>query len=88
MGFMSLLPLALLLGLLYFTMVRPQQIQHRKRQEMLSSLKRGDDVVTIGGIHGTVTAIGEDTVRLQVSDNVEIEMNKTSIAFIKKEEAS
>lgn len=88
MSIVSLLPLVLLLGLVYFTMIRPQQVQQRKRQEMLSSLKRGDNVVTIGGIHGTVATIGEDTVRLQVSESVEIEMNKTSIAFIKKEEES
>jgi len=83
-----LLPLILLLGLVYFTMIRPQQMQQRKRQEMLSSLKRGDNVVTIGGIHGTIATIGENTVRLQVGNNVEIEMSKTSIAYIKKEEES
>ncbi|HLS88811.1 MAG TPA: preprotein translocase subunit YajC [Sphingobacteriaceae bacterium] len=83
-----MLPLILLLGLVYFTMIRPQQMQQRKRQEMLSSLKRGDNVVTIGGIHGTIATIGENTVRLQVGNNVEIEMSKTSIAYIKKEEES
>lgn len=87
-GITAFLPLILVVGLLYFMMIRPQQAQQRKRQEMLSSLKRGDKVVTIGGIHGTITVIADDIVRLEIGENMEMQLNKSGIGYVKEDEPS
>lgn len=80
------LPLILMFGLLYFLFIRPQQAQQRKRQEMLSQIKRGDQVITIGGIHGEITVVTDNIVRLKVSDGVELEMNKSGVGTVKSDE--
>ncbi|HEX6988702.1 MAG TPA: preprotein translocase subunit YajC [Bacillota bacterium] len=84
-GLSSLLPLILLLGLMWLLLIRPQQAQQRKRQDMLARVKRGDKIVTIGGIHGTITQVTDDTVRLQVAEGIEITMSKNGVGFIKEE---
>lgn len=81
----SFLPLILLLGMMWFLMIRPQQAHQRRRREMLSQIKRGDNVVTIGGLHGTVTAVNEETIRLSIAPNVEIELNKNGIGVVKED---
>lgn len=73
-----ILPIALL-ALMYFMMIRPQQQQAKKRQELLRSLAVGSDVVTIGGLHGTITAMDDTTVRLRVASNVELTFNRSAI---------
>lgn len=81
----SLLPLLVLFALMYFMMIRPQQQQAKKRQEMLGNLKAGDEVVTIGGLHGTIQAIDENTVRLKVAQNVELKFNRSAIGAVRTE---
>ncbi|MFZ5825573.1 MAG: preprotein translocase subunit YajC [Bacillota bacterium] len=81
----SLLPLLVLFALMYFMMIRPQQQQAKKRQEMLGNLKAGDEVVTIGGLHGTILAIDENTVRLKVAQNVELKFNRSAIGAVRTE---
>ncbi|MBA3684871.1 MAG: preprotein translocase subunit YajC [Planctomycetes bacterium] len=56
----------LILGVMYFLLIRPQRKEEKKRKELISALKRGDRVVTIGGLHGEVVAVGETTVDLLV----------------------
>lgn len=77
-----IVPLALL-ALMYFMLVRPQQQQAKKRQSMLDSLKQGMDVVTIGGLHGTITAIDDTTVRLRVGSGVELTFNRSAIGSVR-----
>ena len=84
-GLASFLPLILFFALMWLLLIRPQQAQHRKRQEMLARVKRGDRIVTIGGIHGTVTQVTDDTVNLEIADGVEITINKNGVGFIKEE---
>lgn len=72
-------PIALMLLIFYFLLYRPQKKARQERDEMLSSLKVGSRVITIGGIYGTIVALTDDIVRLQVADNVEIEMARGSI---------
>ena len=69
-------------GLIYFFFIRPQQKQRRDQQTMIDSLRRGDRIVTIGGIHGRIEGIKDRVVVLKVADNVKIEMNKASIAQV------
>lgn len=84
-GLGSFVPFILVLVLMWLLLIRPQQAQQRKRQEMLARVKRGDQVVTIGGIHGSVTQVTDDIVRLQVAEGVEITINKNGVGFIKEE---
>lgn len=75
----SFLPIILLFVVFYFLLIRPQQAQQKKRREMLSSLNKGDRVITIGGIHGMIKEIKEDTVVLRIADNVNIRLSRTGI---------
>lgn len=73
----------ILMGLVfYFMLYRPQKRQEKARNEMLAAVKRGEKVVTIGGIHGVVTQIGENTVTLQVADKVEMVFNRSAVNTI------
>jgi len=78
-----ILPIALL-GLMYFMLIRPQQQQAKKRNEMLNALKAGAEVVTIGGLHGTITAMDEKTVRLKVASGVELVFNRSAIGAVRE----
>jgi len=64
---------------MYLFAIRPQQRQQRRRLEMLRELKKGDRVVTGGGLIGWVAAIKDDTIKLKIADRVEVEMEKTAI---------
>jgi preprotein translocase subunit YajC len=87
-GISLLLPL-LLIPLLYFLMIRPQQKRQRQWQSMLSSIKAGDRVTTAGGIRGTILAVKDDSYILRVApDNLKIEVAKTAIASVTTEEKS
>jgi len=68
--------------LMYFFMLRPQSKQRKEHQSMLSALKKGDKVVTVGGIYGVVTNVKEKTVIIKVADNVKLEMLRSGIAQV------
>ncbi len=80
------LPIILLFVIFYFMLIRPQQQQQKKRREMLSSLQKGDRVVSIGGIFGMIKELTEDTVVLRIADNVNIKMARAGIDRIIKDE--
>lgn len=79
----SFLPLILIILIFYFLLVIPQQRRQKKHQEMINSLKRGDKVVTTGGIHGAISDIKETTFILKIDENTKIEIEKSSIAYKK-----
>ena len=82
-GYGQLLLLPVMLGLLYFLTIRPNQTKQKKWQEMLTSLKSGDKVVTNGGLRGTVLSVKDDAVILRVQpDGVKLEVVKSSIATV------
>ena len=76
----SLFVLIAIFVIFYILLIRPQQKQQKKLQEMRASLKKGDKVITSGGIYGTVLGITDETVSLQVADKVKIDIAKSSIA--------
>lgn len=82
----GLIPMILVLVLMYFMMIRPQQKQAKQRQEMLNAIQVGYEVVTIGGLHGVVTAVDEKTVRLKVSPSVELTFNRTAIGSVRNKD--
>ncbi len=72
-------PIIVMLIIFYFMLYRPQKQAAKRREEMLNSLKVGDDVITIGGIYGKITALDDTTVRLEIADNIVIKVMRGSV---------
>ena len=72
-------PILIMVAIFYFLLYRPQKAEQKRRKAMLDSLRKGDRVVTIGGIYGTLTEIQEKTVKLKVSEHVEIEVVRAAV---------
>lgn len=79
---MTIAPFVIILGIFYLFIIRPQNKKQKETQKMIDALKKGDKVVTIGGIHGTVSAAKEKTVIVKVDDGTKIEFNRTAIATV------
>ena len=79
-GFAQFIPLILIFVIFYFFLIRPQQKKVKEHKLMVASLKRGDEVVTSGGVIGTVERIlGDDKVDLSISENVTIQVVQSTI---------
>jgi preprotein translocase subunit YajC len=78
----SLVPLIIMFAIFYFLLIRPQQKKAKEHKALLEALKKGDKVVTAGGMHGKVTAVEESVVTLEVATGVNIKFNKGHIAAI------
>ncbi|HEY4687100.1 MAG TPA: preprotein translocase subunit YajC [Candidatus Subteraquimicrobiales bacterium] len=76
----ALVWLVILVGVFYFFLVRPQQKRVKEHQKLMESLKIGDQVVTIGGIHGVINSLGEETVSLEVSKAVILTVSRNAIS--------
>ncbi|MCL1813170.1 MAG: preprotein translocase subunit YajC [Treponema sp.] len=83
-GLLSLLPIVLIFGVFWFFMIRPQNKQRKETQRMLADLRKGDRVVTIGGVHGVVQSVRENSVILKVDENCKIEFTRSAIASMKE----
>lgn len=81
----AFLPIILIVVIFYFLLIRPQQKRSKQHRAMLDALKTGDQVVTIGGIRGTVAAVDQDTVVVRVADNVKLTLNRSAVAAQIKE---
>jgi preprotein translocase subunit YajC len=80
-GLMSFLPMLAFIGILYFFLIRPQQKRQKQHQDLLSSLKKGDKVITSGGLVATISKIpNEHEVILEVAEGVHCKFAKSSIA--------
>lgn len=80
--FSTLFPMVLIFGIFYFVLLAPMRKQQKKTREMLSALKKGDRVVTTGGIHGTVAQIEDKVVWVKIADTVKVKMDRSAIATI------
>lgn len=78
------LPFIVMLGIMYFLMIRPQQKKLKEHQTLVSSLKTGDEVVTTAGIIGTIAGISEKVVTLEVSKNVQLKVLRSQVNQIVK----
>jgi preprotein translocase subunit YajC len=78
----SILPFLLIILIFYFLILRPQQKRQKDRQRLLESVKKGDKVVTAGGIHGTVEGIDDNVLLVKIADNVKVKMEKSSVSTI------
>lgn len=85
-GFSDQLVLILIIfAIFYFIVFRPMRKRQRETEQMLSSLKNGDKVVTNGGIYGTVVGVSDDVIQLRISDHVKIQVAKAAIARLASE---
>ena len=82
--FLSFLPFVLMFGVFYFILIRPQRKQQAEHEEMVKSLTRNDEVVTTGGLHGTVVALKEKSVLVRIAENVKVEVDRSAIARVEK----
>lgn len=78
-GLLSLLPFLLIIVVFYFLLIRPQQKRQKQHREMVSSLKKGDEVVTNGGTLGRITDVGENFITLEVADGVQIKVQNHAV---------
>ena len=82
-------PIVVMIAIFYFLLYRPQKNQQKRRKSMLDSLKKGDQVITIGGIYGTIEELGEKSLKLKIADGVVIEVVRSSVnANVTKQEAA
>ncbi|MDR7415868.1 MAG: preprotein translocase subunit YajC [Armatimonadota bacterium] len=78
---------ALLLAVFYFLLIRPQQQQQRRRREMLAKLKKGDRVVTVGGLHGTIVDVHGDEITLELAPNVRVRADRSAVGSVRGRKA-
>ena len=80
-GFLgTIVPFLLIIVIFYFFLIRPQNKKQKETEKMLNALKKGDKVITIGGIHGVISSVKEKTVIVKVDDNTKIEFNRSAIS--------
>lgn len=73
-------PIVLMGVIFYFLLYRPQKKEQQRRQELLNNLKKGERVVTIGGLYGTIVALNEKTVTLKIAEKVEVDISRTAVS--------
>lgn len=83
-GFESLVPLLLIFGIMYFLLIRPQQKKLKEHQAMVAALRRGDQVITQGGLMGKVTKVKDDSneVEVQIAEGVNVRVVRSTIATV------
>jgi preprotein translocase subunit YajC len=72
--------LAILVVAFYFLLIRPQRVRSKKAQELMSSLQRGDEVVTIGGFHGRIKDIRDDSIIITIASGVDVKVSKSAVS--------
>lgn len=82
-GVIQILILVAFFAIFYFLMIMPQRKQQKQRQAMLGSLKKGDKVITAGGLHGEIIELDDEDVRLKVADKVELKFSRSSVQKVK-----
>ena len=85
---MSVVPFILIIAIFYFFIIRPQNKKQKETQKMIDALKKGDKVVTIGGIHGVVASTKEKTVIVKVDDSTKIEFSRSAISGVESDKAA
>ncbi|MGD0335758.1 MAG: preprotein translocase subunit YajC [Candidatus Omnitrophota bacterium] len=81
---LQMFPLLLIFLVFYFLLIRPQRQREKEQQKMLNSLNKNDEIVTTGGIHGTIVNVKDKTIIIRVDDNVKLELEKSCVSCVKK----
>ncbi len=78
-GIMSFIPLILIFVIFYFLLIRPQQKKAKEHQAYLSNLKKGEGIVTSGGLHGLITGLTDTVVTLEIAENIRVKVSRQHI---------
>jgi preprotein translocase subunit YajC len=81
-GFSAFVPLILMFAIFYFLLIRPQQKKAKQHKLLLSSIKKGDKIVSSGGLHGTVTGLTEEVITVEIAPKVRVKVSRGSVAGI------
>jgi preprotein translocase subunit YajC len=81
-GIASFIPIILMFVIFYFLLIRPQQKKSKEHREMIGNLKKGDRIITNGGIHGRITGISENSLTVEIADKVRVKVNRASVAAL------
>ena len=81
-GFSGFIPLILMFVIFYFLLIRPQQKKTKEHRQMVSSLKKGDRIVTSGGIHGRITGMDDVTLTVEIADKVRVKVARSNVSAL------
>ena len=81
---MNLVPLILIFVIFYFMLIRPQKMREKQHRKLLQALAKNDEVVTSGGIHGTIVNVKDKSVVLRIDETAKMEIEKTAVAIVTK----
>ncbi len=79
-GLAGFLPIIILFAIFYFLLIRPQQKKAKEHKEMITNLKKGDRIITSGGIHGTIQSIDDTSIGLEIAEKVKIKLSRGNVA--------
>jgi preprotein translocase subunit YajC len=81
-GFSSLIPIILMFVIFYFLLIRPQQKKTKEHREMITQLKKGDRIITSGGLHGRITAVNDATMTVEIADKVRVKIARGNVGQV------
>ncbi len=81
-GFTPFIPMILIFVIFYFLLIRPQQKKAKEQQEMVNNLKKGDKIITSGGIYGRITSVDENTLTIEIAEKVRIKVNRGNVSAL------
>ena len=81
-GFSAFIPLILMFVIFYFLLIRPQQKKTKEHREMVANLKKGDRIVTSGGLHGRITGVSDQTLTVEIADKVRVKVNRANVGAL------
>ena len=86
-GFGAFVPLILMFVIFYFLLIRPQQKKQKQHREMIGNLKKGDRVITTGGLYGRITGLTDTVVTLEISEKVRVKVARGNVASLSQTES-
>ena len=81
-GFGAFVPIILMFVIFYFLLIRPQQKKTKEHREMINNLKKGDRIITSGGLHARITAVDDTALTVEISDKVRVKLNRGSVSAL------
>ncbi len=81
----TLIMFGLIIAIFYFMIIRPQQKRQKEREALLGQIKKGDKIITAGGIHGEVVGLDEKTLLIEIADKVKVKVERNSISVVNKQ---
>lgn len=79
-GFGGLIPIILMFVIFYFLLIRPQQKRNKEHKEMITNLKKGDRIITSGGIYGRITGLDDTTLTVEIADKVRVKVGRGNVS--------